>query len=170
LPLKGVLNAIGLRAVAAADRGYAAAARRMVLEPQPGLRLLPLICYEAIFPAHSFHQDETISALINVTNDAWYGRTPGPYQHFHQARLRAVEQGLPLIRAANNGISAVIDPQGRIVDHALALNVVGAVQTPLPEAGNKTLYSFHGRYYLWLLVLAFALYGCVGHFGAGWRR
>ena len=54
--------------------------------------------------------------IVNVTNDAWFGDTPGPYQHFRQAQIRAVETGLPLIRAANNGISGVVDARGRVVD------------------------------------------------------
>ncbi|MBR7539702.1 hypothetical protein KC221_26320, partial [Mycobacterium tuberculosis] len=83
-------------------------------------------CYEAIFPAEMGYQGPAADAIINVTNDAWYGDTPGPYQHFRQAQLRAVEQGLPLVRAANNGLSAVVDPYGRIID-ALALNAVGVV-------------------------------------------
>ncbi|WP_275433967.1 nitrilase-related carbon-nitrogen hydrolase, partial [Serratia marcescens] len=76
------------------------------------LTALPLICYEAIFPAEMGYQGPAADAIINVTNDAWYGDTPGPYQHFRQAQLRAVEQGLPLVRAANNGLSAVVDPYG----------------------------------------------------------
>jgi len=170
LPLKGLLETLGLRAIAAADRGYAAAPRRMLLEPIPGLRLLPLICYEAIFPGYSLHHEEQASVLLNVTNDAWFGRTPGPYQHFHQARMRAVEQGLPLIRAANNGISAVIDPFGRVVNDALALDSVGAMQSPLPEIANKTLYSLYGKYYLWLLLLAYAIFGITTHFWGRLRR
>ena len=73
---------------------------------------------------------------MNVTNDAWFGDTPGPYQHFRQAQIRAVENGLPLLRAANNGISAVVDPRGRIVD-ALAINARGAIDVavPIPAAG-----------------------------------
>ena len=73
----------------------------------PGLPPLgPLICYEAIFPRAIVQGAERPGLLVNVTNDGWFGNTTGPRQHFHQARVRAVEEGLPLIRAANNGISA----------------------------------------------------------------
>ena len=71
--------------------------------------------------------------LVNVTNDAWFGDTPGPYQHFRQAQLRAVETGLPLVRAANNGISAIVDAHGRIVD-ALAVDAVGVLDVEVPLA------------------------------------
>ena len=69
---------------------------------------------------------------LNVTNDAWFGDTPGPYQHFRQAQFRAVEAGLPLARAANNGISGVIDAYGRVVD-AYAVNAVGALDVAVPR-------------------------------------
>lgn len=109
-----------------------------------------LICYEAIFPG-SFElassdsaQPSTIGVraewLLNVTNDAWFGKLAGPYQHFHQARLRAVEEGLPLVRVANTGISAMIDPYGRIV-HKIGLGEAGIIDVALPKPLNATLYS-----------------------------
>ncbi|HQS46073.1 MAG TPA: nitrilase-related carbon-nitrogen hydrolase, partial [Xanthobacteraceae bacterium] len=71
--------------------------------------------------------------LLNVTNDAWFGETPGPHQHFLQARIRAIEEGLPLVRSANTGISAIVDPLGRIVAH-LGLDIRGVVDGYLPQA------------------------------------
>jgi len=82
-----------------------------------------------------------------VTNDAWFGRTPGPYQHFAQARLRAVEEGLPLVRAANTGISAIVDPFGRIMNE-LPLGVEGIIDASLPVAEPITLYRKVGRFSL----------------------
>ena len=80
------------------------------------------------------------AAFLNVTNDGWFGNTTGPRQHFHQSRVRAVEEGIPVIRSANNGISAIIDARGRIVA-ALALDVVGTVDAELPGALPPTLYA-----------------------------
>jgi apolipoprotein N-acyltransferase len=81
----------------------------------PGLPpVSPLICYEVIFPGNVIDPDDRPAWLLNLTNDAWYGRTSGPYQHFGMAVARAVEQGLPLVRVANTGISGVIDPWGRV--------------------------------------------------------
>ncbi|MCR9122216.1 MAG: apolipoprotein N-acyltransferase [Phyllobacteriaceae bacterium] len=116
LPFADLLGRLGLRAIAAADRGYSAAPARTTITLDGGLTVLPLVCYESIFPSLAVPPSgQRIDAIVNVTNDAWFGRTPGPWQHLHQTRLRAVETGLPVIRAANNGISAVIDPYGRTV-------------------------------------------------------
>ena len=78
-------------------------------------KMLPLICYEAIFPGAAVPRGERPGWLVNVTNDGWFGISSGPYQHFQQARVLAVAEGLPLVRAANTGISAVVDPFGRVV-------------------------------------------------------
>ena len=94
---------------------------------------LPLICYEVIFPEMSeAPKDRHPQWLLNLTNDGWYGESTGPYQHFYIAKMRAVEQGLPMVRAANNGISAVIDAYGRTVAE-LPLNAVGALEARLPK-------------------------------------
>jgi apolipoprotein N-acyltransferase len=94
-----------------------------------------LICYEAIFPnerGERLDEADPPRWMLNVTDDAWFGLTAGPYQHFAQARLRAIETGLPLVRAANTGISAVVDGRGRILAEA-QLGVEAVVDSPLPE-------------------------------------
>jgi apolipoprotein N-acyltransferase len=84
-------------------------------------------------------KEERPGWLLNVTNDGWFGNSSGPYQHFQQARVRAIEQGLPLVRAANTGISAVVDPFGRIVKE-LPLGVEGVIDSGLPQPIEPTLY------------------------------
>lgn len=120
-----------------------------------GFSYLPLICYEAIFPNEMTFKGSSPQAIINVTNDAWFGVTPGPYQHLQQAQLRAVELGIPLIRAANNGISAVIDSYGRIVV-ALQQNAVGIIDSPIPSPitpiGNNE-YRIFSTFILFILML-----------------
>ena len=93
--------------------------------------------------------------LIQITNDAWFGRGAGPRQHLAQARMRAIEQGLPLARAANTGISAMIDPYGRVIA-ALALNTAGFIDVALPAPRAATLYSRTGDLpFAGLLIVAF---------------
>ena len=112
----------------------------------------PLVCYEAIFSGQVVRQDKRPSWMINVSNDAWYGLSAGPYQHFDMARLRAIEEGLPMVRAANNGISAIIDGYGRIVN-SLDLGEAGVVDGPLPKALPATIYAKTGPYPILLLSL-----------------
>jgi apolipoprotein N-acyltransferase len=114
----------------------------------------PLICYEAIFPGAVIDAAARPQWLLNVTNDAWYGFTSGPFQHLAIARVRAVEEGLPLIRAANNGISAVVDPYGRLVKR-LALDSVGVLDSTLPRALSPTLYEHVRDMAFLVLALSF---------------
>ena len=95
--------------------------------------------------------------LMQVTNDAWFGKAAGPRQHLAQARMRAIEQGLPMARAANTGISAMIDPQGRVIA-SLALNTEGFIDAPLPAPLPPTLYSGSGDLPL-SVILALCLAG-----------
>ncbi|MEE8444284.1 MAG: apolipoprotein N-acyltransferase, partial [Alphaproteobacteria bacterium] len=135
--------------------------------PGPGPRTLtlpglppvsPLICYEAIFPGHVSDPAHRPEWLLNVTNDAWFGTSSGPYQHFAAARLRAVEEGLPLVRAANTGISAVVDAHGRVLAR-LGLNRAGVVDAPLPKpVPVRTIYSRFGDYTFLLLIVVVGLW------------
>ena len=110
----------------------------------------PLVCYEAIFPWEVAASSERPGWLLNVTNDAWFGESAGPHQHFAIARMRAIEQGIPLVRAANTGISAIVDPYGRVVA-SLDVGESGVVDGPLPEALEPTFYARWGE---WPFILA----------------
>jgi apolipoprotein N-acyltransferase len=140
LPLRGVLGAIGLREVASKG-GFGSGPTPRPLLTIPGLpAIVPLICYEAVFPGTIVQGTERPAAIMNLTNDGWFGDTTGPHQHFHQVRVRAVEEGLPLIRSANNGVSAAFDPYGRVLGR-LGLNVRGVIDVPLPVAIAPPLYA-----------------------------
>ncbi len=114
----------------------------------------PLICYEIIFPgAVKSSKAPSPQWLLNITNDAWYGHTSGPYQHLAIAQARAIEEGLPVIRVGNNGISASIDPYGRILKR-LELDEVGVLDVSLPKPTLvPTLYGQYGDKILWSLLL-----------------
>lgn len=131
LPYQSFFDLIGLHAIAQTTGGYTPALYRKTVTLPNNFTYLPLICYEAIFPTPFEYSGQQPNAIINVTNDAWFGVTPGPYQHFEQVRIMAVEKGLPVIRAANNGISAVIDPYGRVV-RSLKQNEIGVIDAPIP--------------------------------------
>lgn len=133
LPFQQLFDTLGFHALAVITGGYSGAPKRKTVKLPDGFVYLPMICYEIIFPDGMGYEGPKPQALLNVTNDAWFGITPGPYQHFDQSRLRAVELGIPLIRAANNGISAVVDPYGRIVQ-SLSQNEVNVIDAPIPPA------------------------------------
>ncbi|KAB2867365.1 MAG: apolipoprotein N-acyltransferase, partial [Bauldia sp.] len=113
----------------------------------------PLICYEIVFPGEVIDPADRPRWLLNLTNDTWYGDTPGPYQHFAQARVRAVEVGLPLVRAANSGISAIVDPYGRIAA-SLPLGATGVVDGILPAPLDPTIQARFGDLVFLLLIAA----------------
>jgi apolipoprotein N-acyltransferase len=135
------------------------------LSPGPGARTIALpqlppfaaaICYEAVFPGAIVNEQERPEWILNLTNDAWYGRSSGPFQHLANARTRTVEEGLPMIRVANNGISAVIDAAGR-VRARINLDTIGYADVALPTPGEPTLYSRAGDWTLVALLLLGAL-------------
>ncbi len=143
VPLGDWLSRFGIRGLAAREGGGFAPGPGPTLIDVPGLgRALPLICYELIFPRH-VHMAERPDLIIQITNDAWFGNISGPYQHLAQARLRAVEQGIGLVRSANTGVSAVIDAVGNVTKQA-PLNEAGYLDTPLPSALPATPYSKTG--------------------------
>lgn len=114
----------------------------------------PLVCYEIIFPSAVTQKNSTRAKWIaNATNDAWYGISPGPYQHLAQAQMRAIEEGLPVARAANTGISAMIDSYGRILKQS-ALLETSAIETFLPNTTPQpTLYNLYGDKLFYILIL-----------------
>lgn len=161
VPLRHLLGRLGLRQIVQFQGSF---------ETGPGPRTLtrrglppvsPLICYEVIFADEVVARGERPAWFVNITNDAWFGASAGPYQHFSQVRLRAVEQGLPIARAANSGISALVDPYGRVVE-SLPLDRQGVIDAVLPAPLAPTLYARLGDLFPALLMavtFAAAWYG-----------
>lgn len=144
MPFGDLLARFGIHGLAARDgNGYSAGPGAALMDFGALGKALPLICYEAVFAHDVNAAPERPAFLIQITNDAWFGRAAGPRQHLAQARMRAIEQGLPLARAANTGISAMIDPYGRILQ-ALPLNEAGFVDAALPAPLPPTLYARSG--------------------------
>jgi apolipoprotein N-acyltransferase len=153
LPFQSLLEKLGLQQLTKVAGGFLSGDRRRALDVAGAPKMLPLICYEAIFPGAAVPPGQRPGWLVNVTNDGWFGMSSGPYQHFQQARVLAIAEGLPLVRAANTGISAVIDPLGRIVK-SLPLGVEGVLDAPLPRPLAPTIYAHFGNYVLILFLLA----------------
>jgi apolipoprotein N-acyltransferase len=155
LPFQNLLERLGLQQLTKVAGGFLSGDRRRAMDVPGAPKMLPLICYEAIFPGAAVPRGERPGWLVNVTNDGWFGISSGPYQHFQQARVLAIAEGLPLVRAANTGISGVIDPVGRIVK-SLPLGTEGVLDARLPRAITPTVYVRFGDDAL-ILFLALSL-------------
>jgi apolipoprotein N-acyltransferase len=151
LPFQRILESIGLMQLTKVAGGFVPGDRRRALTLPGAPSALPLICYEIVFPDEAVPRGERPGWLLNLTNDGWFGDSSGPYQHFQQARIRAIEQGLPLVRAANTGISAVVDPLGRVVAE-LPLGAEGILDASLPRAIDPPPYVRYGNGILAVLL------------------
>lgn len=131
VPLEGIMSALGITQLVGGS-GFSSGNGPKTMH-LPGLPAFsPLICYEAIFPDRALNREDRPQWLLNVTNDAWFGRSAGPHQHLALTRMRAVEEGLPLVRVAGTGISGVIDPLGRDVA-TIGLQRQGIINSRLPK-------------------------------------
>ncbi|WP_225770404.1 apolipoprotein N-acyltransferase [Inquilinus sp. Marseille-Q2685] len=162
VPFHAFLKQFGIEKITAGSLDFSAGPGPRTID-LPGLPpVSPLICYEAIFPGAVLDPAGPRPGwLLNVTNDGWYGLTSGPHQHFAIARTRAVEEGLPLVRAANTGISGVVDAYGRVTGE-IALGTAGILDTPLPAALPETPYARWGEAGFWLLLVLGLLAGRIG--------
>jgi apolipoprotein N-acyltransferase len=174
LPFQNALERLGLLQLTRVRGGFIPGDRRRNLRVPGAPDVLPLVCYEIIFPGDAVPRSERPGWLyghlgrylgwpfaagsgerpgwmLNLTNDGWFGLSTGPYQHLQQARVRAIEEGLSLVRAANTGISAVIDPLGRVI-RSLPLGVDGVIDSPLPRSAGLTLYARAGDWGVSVMV------------------
>ncbi len=158
LPMETFFHSLGIDKLVNSPGGFSAGPGPRTFAVTGVPLVGPLVCYEVIFP------DEVTGHprpkwLVNVTNDAWFGSFSGPFQHFLIARVRAIEEGLPIVRAAGTGISAIVDPLGRVTAE-LGLDRIGIVDGTLPQALPATFYALHGDViFAGLLVVLAALAG-----------
>lgn len=152
-PGGNLLHQIGIRGFGSAYGGGFTPGHGIKTLEIPGIGpIRPLICYEGIFAEEVGGTLTRPRALILITNDAWFGKAAGPFQHLAQARLRAIEQGLPMVRVANTGVSAMIDAHGRITGR-IALNTAGFLDAPLPAVAPPTVYSRFGEWPMGVLLV-----------------
>jgi apolipoprotein N-acyltransferase len=157
VPLRGVLP---VEKIVSGQGDFASGAGRKLLRISGLPSVSPLICYEAIFPGRVTPKNERPGWLLNLTNDAWFGNFAGPRQHFAISVTRAVEEGLPMVRAANTGISAVVDPYGRLRAQ-LEIGVEGVLDSELPQPLEATFYARWGDLIPVNLGFAFIVIGMV---------
>ena len=155
VPFASVLNRIGITKLTDGQEGFSSGDGPHTYQVTRAPAAAPLICYEIIFPA-AVTAGQRPGWFVNVTDDSWFGPWAGPYQHLLIARARAIEEALPVARAANTGISAVIDPYGRITAE-LGLGKMGVIDAGLPKAALQSTYARYGDWTLLLLLLAAAI-------------
>ncbi|MDR9394341.1 MAG: apolipoprotein N-acyltransferase [Roseovarius sp.] len=160
VPFGDALSRFGITGLAARQgHGYSPGPGAQVIGLGPVGRALALICYEGVFPRDVAAAPERPDFMLLITNDAWFGQVSGPYQHLAQARLRSAEQGLPMVRVANTGVSAMIDATGRVTAR-IPLGRADWRDAPLPAALPPTPYAVTGDWPM--LVLAAALLAVAG--------
>ena len=160
----------GVPGVASIGHGFTPGGIESAIALPPGARAAALICYEDLMPALSrrFVRDQRANLLVNLTNDAWYGRTAAPWQHARLARWRAIETRRALVRATNTGVTTVIDPAGRMSE-PLPLFSEGVLKASVPLMEMETVYVRYGDWFAWLMSLVAAAALAVRGFGRARR-
>ncbi len=169
VPFEDVLHRLGIENLISLPGGFSPALSRTPITLPSGKKLYSFICYEIIFPDDVPADIASSEAILNVTNDGWFGDTPGPYQHFQQARVRAVETGLPVIRAANTGISAMIDPLGGI-EAGLDYGQKGIIDTTLSGAAIDALNGEARKTNFWLFFITMFAIALISRYGLAGRK
>lgn len=170
VPFENLLEQVGITRIVPVPGSFRKGRHPRAVAAGTAPLVRPLICYEIIYAGDVIGGGERPGWFLQATNEAWFGNSPGPRQHFHKARVRAVEEGIPVIRSANTGISAVIDAHGRVL-RRIPLNEQGVIDAALPAALNRTLASqFGNRAAFGLIVLTLFAAGCALYYESRGRR
>lgn len=154
LPAGDLLGALGVRSLTHMPLDFSPGPTPAPIDIPGAPRAQPLICYESLYPGFTPGSAGRPGWIVNISNDAWFGRTSGPLQHLNLASYRAIETGLPVVRSTPTGVSAIIDPWGRVVDDArLDPGESGVIDARLPAPTSVTLYGRTGDLLFWLAVL-----------------
>ena len=147
LPMEKYLQKMGLKKITHGYKSFSKGEERSVINIKNkfyDLKLLPLICYEIIYSGKINIKKQNVDLIVNISEDGWFGDSIGPYQHFSKAIYRAIEEGNYIARSTNNGISAFIAPNGRIL-HKTKLDHAGTIIADLPMYKSKTIFSKYGN-------------------------
>lgn len=160
LPLGSLMTRTGLRSLVHVPSDFSSGPRPAPLDVDGAPRVQPLICYESLYPGFTSTRGGRPGWIVNVSNDAWFGRTSGPLQHLNLAAYRAIETGLPMVRATPTGVSALIDPWGRVRDNLrMEPGESGVIDAPLPRAIDRPPYAIYGDAAFGLILLAMLALG-----------
>jgi len=161
MPLGTLVSRLGVGELFRGIGGFSPGPRRNLIALAGHPSFSVLICYEAIFPGEVLPEGGRPDYLVNITNDGWFGRSVGPYQHLDAARMRAIEEGLPVVRAANTGISAIIDAYGRTVA-SLPLGEEGVLDGFVPSERPNTFFQRGESAFLLAFSVSFILLSLAG--------
>ena len=156
LPFEKILSLIGLKTITNNYQSYSRGKKRDVLEVNKvnfSVRLLPLICYEIIYTGNIFN-DRNFDFIVNISEDGWFGKSIGPYQHFAHSIYRAIESGKYVLRSANNGITAIVNPLG-VIEEKIGLNQSGFVDLSKTKKIEPTIFSKYGNKIFVLIILLY---------------
>ena len=157
MPLEKTLSKLGLKKVTYGYNSFSAGDKRNIINLGNRFNeksILPLICYEIIYSGKIKKQNQFPDLVINISEDAWFGDSIGPYQHYTKAIYRSVEEGVFIARSANKGISGFIDPNGRTLKF-LDMSESGNVEHKMPQFVKSTLYSQYGNKIFFLIILMY---------------
>ncbi len=156
MPFPSILEKFNIHALVQHYTGLVAGEVRKELKIPGVPNSAPLVCYEIIFPGRVLPETAEADWIVNVTNDSWLGDTGGSYQHFDQARMRAIEEGVPIVRAANTGISAIVDANG-IIRKQLKINEPGVIEDYLPATKSTEMFAVTRKYGHFAMVIVAGL-------------
>jgi len=157
LPFEKVLSKFGLKKITPGYSSFSPGDKRAIINLGKEFNeklILPLICYEIIYPAKMKKKNQYPDLVINISEDAWFGKSIGPHQHFTKAIYRSIEEGVFIARSANKGISAFIDPNGRVLK-SLNTGESGNIELNFPHFNQATLFSNYGNKIFFLIILVY---------------
>ena len=157
LPFEKALSRLGLKKITPGYSSFSSGEKREIISlghKFNSKRILPLICYEVIYSGNIKANNQAPDLVVNISEDAWFGNSIGPYQHFAKAIYRSVEEGVFIARSANKGVSGFIDPNGRSLKF-LNIRESGNVEYKMPQFAGPTLYSNYGNKIFFLIILLY---------------